>query len=779
MWSNPVETGGREVLSDELARVDLSSTDLVGLTGLICSEAIRLLGATRVAVWVYRPSMHKLVLPEEGSHHIVSLPNGRPIPQEPVVWSSESDDVLKQLITESFGAASNDGTHAVLCVPLRVAAPPCGLLLIEFPSEQAPDEPLGIGAFAAQAAVAVANLEALAVARRHERELQALYETAGELSSNLRLEIVLQAIVDRARTLIGSDVSYITLSDESTQTIYMRVTSGVRRPSFNDIRLNLGEGLGGLVAKEWRAIYTSDYLNDARFRHRPEVDEEVREEGIKSILGVPMRVGGKTIGVLYVANRGVTSFTDADVSLLSSLADHAAMAIENARLFEQAKDAADRMNEANDLIRNQLHRLEHTESVHRQLTELVLGGEGLEAIARVISQLIGRSLMVVDANLRLLAAAGDSPDPFGRKLRRSQRIPAECLEDVSFAQGFREGRGLRPARVRPSRPSGSLPRLLTPVVAKGEVLGYFLVPADEEEPTEEMEVVLEQAARVAALEMLKERSVVEIEERTRGEFLEELLAERPPPRDVLRKRGSQLGMNLDRVHRVLVFQVDEPSGGDPGAALLGRRARQLLAVSLREAAGASFAAERRDIVIGLIPEDSNEGRLVFDGVTLAEKIKAQVEREEPGADVTAIVTAPCRSFAEYRREVRLAEKALHFFTEIERVGIVVELGRLGLVPILLEEKSREEIEESVERVLGPLLEYDAQRGTSLVDTLEAYFLSLGNAARAAERCHVHLNSVYYRLERIREVLSRDFEQPEIALDLQVALRARRLLAGAD
>jgi sugar diacid utilization regulator len=212
---------------------------------------------------------------------------------------------------------------------------------------------------------------------------------------------------------------------------------------------------------------------------------------------------------------------------------------------------------------------------------------------------------------------------------------------------------------------------------------------------------------------------------------------------------------------------------------LGRRARQLLAAALRESAGASFAAERRDTVIGLIPEDSNEGRPLFDGITLAEKIKAQVEREEPGADVTAIVSGPCGSFAEYRREVGLAEKALHFFTEIERMGIVVELGRLGLLPILLEEKRREAIEESVERALGPLLEYDAQRRTSLVDTLEAYFLSLGNAARTAERCHVHLNSVYYRLERIREVLGCDFEQPEMALDLQVALRARRLLAAAD
>jgi sugar diacid utilization regulator len=763
-------------LSDRLAAADLSSVDLAALAEMASAEAVRLLGATRAAVWVYRPTLHKLVLPGSSSSP-VSLPEGYEIPTDSVDALLDQDGVLRQLLLESFGV-SVEGEIAV-ALPLRISGPPHGLLLLQFSKGDEAAFASDALAFAEQTGAAVANLEALSATRRHERELQALYETAGELSAELDPQIVLQAIVDRARALVGSPVAYITLLDESTRSIYMRVTSGVRRASFQDIRLSLGEGLGGLVAQEWRAIYTSDYLNDARFRHRSEVDDEVRAEGIRSILGVPMRVGGKTIGVLYVANRRVTSFTDADVSLLSSLADHASIAIENARLFEQVSEAMARTDEAQKLVRKQLRRLKRSESVHRQLTELVLAGEGLEAIARTLCQLIGKPVTVADANLRILEASGEPADAFEVRVLREGRIPAECLEDRAFARAFGERRGLHSLRVRPGRPVGSWTRLLTPVVAKGEALGYLLVPLADDEDTGEIEVVLEQGARVAALEMLKERSVAEIDERIRGEFLDELLAQHPPPIDVLRKRGSQVGVDVDRPHWVVLFRLDEPPTAEQATSLVKRRARQFLAGVLRQLAGASFVAEWRKSVVGLIREIPTHKGGSPDPARASTRVKQRIESEEPGTVVTVIVAGPCHSVDDYRREVRLAEQALRLLAELGRSGTVIELGQLGLLPLLLDDRKRPEIEQAVNRALGAILAYDAEHGTQFVGTLEAYFLSLGNVARTAERCHVHPNSVYYRLDRIRELLGHDFEDPEVALDLQVALRARRLLTDGD
>ncbi|MGW2311251.1 PucR family transcriptional regulator, partial [Actinomadura luteofluorescens] len=76
--------------------------------------------------------------------------------------------------------------------------------------------------------------------------------------------------------------------------------------------------------------------------------------------------------------------------------------------------------------------------------------------------------------------------------------------------------------------------------------------------------------------------------------------------------------------------------------------------------------------------------------------------------------------------------------------------------------------------LGPVLDYDERRGTALVQTLEAYFGTGGSLSRTAERLHIHVNTVSQRLDRIARLLGDDWQAPEPALELQLALRLHRL-----
>ena len=80
--------------------------------------------------------------------------------------------------------------------------------------------------------------------------------------------------------------------------------------------------------------------------------------------------------------------------------------------------------------------------------------------------------------------------------------------------------------------------------------------------------------------------------------------------------------------------------------------------------------------------------------------------------------------------------------------------------------------------LGPLLDYDARRGSELVKTLRAYFDAGGSPRHAASTLHVHVNTVSQRLERISALLGPDWQRPDSALELQLALRLRRLSEGA-
>ena len=99
---------------------------------------------------------------------------------------------------------------------------------------------------------------------------------------------------------------------------------------------------------------------------------------------------------------------------------------------------------------------------------------------------------------------------------------------------------------------------------------------------------------------------------------------------------------------------------------------------------------------------------------------------------------------------------------------------LGVTRLLLGENGPEELAEYVDTTLGPVLAYDAQRGTSLLETLEAWFETGGRVRDTAERLHVHPNTVVQRLDRVTELLGPEWREPARGLDVQLALRVHRL-----
>ena len=96
--------------------------------------------------------------------------------------------------------------------------------------------------------------------RRREAELTALVDTARDLASLRDPSGVLDAIVRRARTLLGTDVAYLTLYDREAGDTFMRATDGSVSAEFQTVRLSLGDGLGGLVAKTHKPYWTADYF---------------------------------------------------------------------------------------------------------------------------------------------------------------------------------------------------------------------------------------------------------------------------------------------------------------------------------------------------------------------------------------------------------------------------------------------------------------------------------------------------------------------------------------
>jgi GAF domain-containing protein/sugar diacid utilization regulator len=575
--------------------------------------------------------------------------------------------------------------------------------------------------------------------RRREAELSALYETARDLIAIRDVDTILTAIVRRARQLLGADMTYLSLNDEDEGASYMKVTDGSVSAEFRNLRLPLGTGLLGLVAQTGAPYYTDDYQHDQRFKHRDYIDHAVNDERIRAILGVPLLVEGKVIGALLAGHRTVRPFPPAEVTLLTSFAAHAAVALENARLFQATESAMAEVDEANRQLREHTRAVEQAAQAHDRLTDVLLHGGGVDEVATVLADVLDADLAVCDADGVPVAQVGetgawDLTGPLSESLASGRSADAGAGRYVAAALAGAEHLGTLVVR---SRAGG-------------------LVTADRR--------TLERGAVVTALLLLFRRSVAAAEDRVRGELLADLLSGREDDPVWLRERARRHRVELDRVAVVAVATVH---AGDRHRA--GRAAARLGV----ELSGLGGEHEGRLVLLAGSepPTTATEG---LGPLAVGHQLQAALAGAEAEATVGVVPVGDSADPGALAAAWQVACSCVDTLETLGRRGDVSDPVGLGLARLLLGRTAPEELDAYLERTLGPVTTYDAQRGTELMRTLQAWFDAGGRAGRAAEVLHVHPNTVAQRLDRIGELLGPDWREPGAALEQQVALRLWQL-----
>ncbi|MFJ6213806.1 helix-turn-helix domain-containing protein [Streptomyces sp. NPDC092296] len=644
--------------------------------------------------------------------------------------------------------------------PQLPSAAPYLRRLLELLAQDAPVEDFGALAAEARAAGAappeLAEIERATGAalrvhrnlvrhRRREMELTALFDTAGDLAALRDLDAVLQSIVRRARMLLGTDTAYLTLPDEEAGDTYMRVTDGSVSSIFQTLRLQLGEGLGGLVAQTARPYATPDYRTDERFRHTGSINAGVLDEGLVAILGVPLLLGssrgsgGKVIGVLFAADRRPRSFSPDEVALLCSLAAHAAIAIDTAKSLADTRAALADLAEANAMIKEHSTAMQRAAEAHDRLTDLVLRGGDVADVAVAVARLLGGGIAVHGPDGRVLASVGPDGSAFAADGGDTARLAAAVDDSRATARAvFRDD------------------RWVCAVLAGKGLLGSLALHGRTQLDDPDRRL-FERAGVVTALLLLLRRSVAETENRIRGELIADLLS--APDRDPagLAERGRRLGIDLERPQLLLLAET----AAESRERLTGAAVQYLFGTG-------GISAEHAGAVVLLLP---------YEGGAPGEAGGAAAAQltHLTGAPVTVAAAGPATGPGElataYAEAVRCL-RALHVLGRTGDGACAADLGFLGVVL-----GDGHDVEGFVAATLGPLLDYDARRGTELVRTLGAYFGCGGSLTRAKDELHIHVNTVVQRLDRIQALLGPDWNTPERALELQLALRLVLLAKG--
>ena len=163
--------------------------------------------------------------------------------------------------------------------------------------------------------------------------IETLSQISNAITSDLYLEDMLKLIVTLTANMMNAKICALWLLDERTKELKIRATQALSKRYLQERSLKVGEGIVGFVAKERKPVNIANVLDDVKYKEK----SLAKREGLVSMLSVPMMVKKKVIGVINCYTTSLHKFTKSEVDLLRTVANQAAVAIENTELMVKSK----------------------------------------------------------------------------------------------------------------------------------------------------------------------------------------------------------------------------------------------------------------------------------------------------------------------------------------------------------------------------------------------------------------------------------------------------------
>ena len=167
----------------------------------------------------------------------------------------------------------------------------------------------------------------------YEEQINALTKISKAIASDVYLEDILRLIVTVTAEIMDSNICSLMLIDEKKNELVIRATQSISEEYNKKPPLKVGEGVAGKAVKENRPIVIKDVTKEKEYKHK----DIARKEGLHSLLCIPLAVKGKAIGAINCYTSAPHDFTPTEINILTSVANQAAVAIENAELMVKSK----------------------------------------------------------------------------------------------------------------------------------------------------------------------------------------------------------------------------------------------------------------------------------------------------------------------------------------------------------------------------------------------------------------------------------------------------------
>lgn len=368
--------------------------------------------------------------------------------------------------------------------------------------------------------------------------------------------------------------------------------------------------------------------------------------------------------------------------------------------------------------------------LYSECTGSIARGDGIDGVLKALRAATGRGIAFYDATGELAASLMANVE---------HTIPARLADQLSANEWI-----VKSIR-HTDQHSGT-----TPVM-----YGYITLYGPDLDDWDEAAV--EQAADALLLELSKQRTIQAIETRAGSQLLSNILHRLPADSAILQEQARELGYDLSLPHVALMIVPADSSVSIDSI-------DECLVQELRHRQTHALRSSHDGALLCFYPTDEQ-----------LERPKALLKAVNRHLAIESGISEPATTAAGWSTARREAEQALILGRHLYGPRHLTQFADVRLYNLLYELRASPDLWTFYHRWLDTLIEHDRTHDTSLLETLDGYFAAQGNLSLAADRLHIHRNTVIRRLRRVGELTGVSLDHTEDALALQVALQAHRVI----
>ncbi len=606
------------------------------------------------------------------------------------------------------------------------------------------------------------------------QKLQSLLKTGEILNSKQDTDTILDTLLTKSLQLIeGGDAGAIFLYNEETNLLVMRSYKGMGN-SVKDVKLKPGESMTGITFVNNKAMFFKDsqaVQKAMSTMQKPNSELALKGNVIASQIHgsicCPLIYRDKTIGVLVIDNlNNETSLREDDVDFLKAISIQATIAIINAQNYESQIENNRKLEKYNRIIKNERNKYKYSTNIHTKFTNMILNGSAINDIIREIKKLMKREVFIIDLFYNITHHTIKNNDDL--------KLLKEGVTDVVKHLSEKE-------KIRYYDPEQKIYYNIFPIMVNKETLGWICIISEDADFTELDIITAERGSTILALEFLKQNELSDMEQSLKGDFLDSLLENNNL--EYIKKCSKKYRFNLDASHKILAIEFTISSKKYDKQNSYEREIRRsiknyykIINEALKPFFKNSISLIKGHMIIIIIEFKSNKN------IDKIERFIKALEKKTDSFHYTSFnkckykigISDIFKGINNFKQSYYNSLQALKMIKSYENDKNYVYYKDLEVKRFLMNNDFNE-LENFVDKVLGPLKTYKNSSKNEFLETLKIYLQSNCNWSKTKDYLHIHGNTLTYRLNRISEILDMDLNNYNDRLRLQIAYEIIDLL----